>query len=330
MKLYRFDGVTSELELLPLAARRALDRAGLKLSLEGWRSLAREARERLVELGSDTDVDVPAVRDVCALASVAPTTLEPLPEESAEAPPRELLAALGPERPVPLGLWPLLSPLDRYALVKVARRGNPERLEAAYREIVGQSASSTHVGPQGGVRMVSVSGKPETLRRAVAESWVTLSPEAFARLEGADSPKGDVLATARLAGIQGAKRTADLIPLCHPLSLTHVKVQFELDPAASRVRVLAEAEVISRTGVEMEAMVAATTAALTIYDMLKSIDRFMSVGPTRLLEKSGGRSGHLRAPDDGKSVETSSASAKATSAVSGPTGETSFGKDEAR
>lgn len=80
----------------------------------------------------------------------------------------------------------------------------------------------------------------------------------------------------------------------------------------------------------MEAMVAATTAALTIYDMLKSIDRFMSVGPTRLLEKSGGRSGHLRAPDDGKSVETSSASAKATSAVSGPTGETSFGKDEAR
>ena len=143
--------------------------------------------------------------------------------------------------------------------------------------------------------MVRVSQKQPTTRRALAETWVSMSAEAFERLESATSPKGDVLGTARLAGILGAKRTSDLIPLCHPLSLTHAEVHFESHAAEQRVRVLAEVEVIDRTGVEMEAMMAASTAALTIYDMLKSVDRSMSIGPTRLLEKSGGRSGTFRA-----------------------------------
>jgi cyclic pyranopterin phosphate synthase len=124
-----------------------------------------------------------------------------------------------------------------------------------------------------------------------------MSRAAFERLENATAPKGDVLGTARLAGIQGAKRTSDLIPLCHPLSLTHAEVRFETDAPRSRVRVLAEVEVVDRTGVEMEALVAATTAALTIYDMLKSIDRGMTLGPSRLLEKSGGRSGDFVAEE---------------------------------
>jgi cyclic pyranopterin phosphate synthase len=249
----------------------------------------------LVALGQEPEVATERVSAACAGAEPPPESIEPLPDPHPEEPPQALRDALGEQRPLSAALWSVLTPLDRYALVKVASRGKPERLEAAYRELVGQSAASTHVGPAGGVRMVSVSAKSKTLRRAVAESWVTLSPEAFARLNAPDAPKGDVLGTARLAGIQGAKRTADLIPLCHPLSLTHVQVSFELFADSSRIRVLAEVEVIDRTGVEMEAMVAATTASLTIYDMLKSIDRFASIGPARLLEKSGGRSGHLRA-----------------------------------
>ncbi len=295
VKLYEFDGISPQLELIPLAARRALDCAGLKLSLGGFRHLDDAARHELVELGSALEVDVQRVQTVCAQAEPQPTVLEPAPEPSAEAPPFELVDVLGSERPIPPNLWPSLTPLDRYVLVKVALRGKPERIEAAYREIVGKSAVSTHVSPSGGVRMVSVTGKEPSARRALAESWVTMSREAFARLEAPDSPKGDVLSTARLGGILAAKKTADLIPLCHPLSLTHVEVRFEPDASESRVRILAEVEVIDRTGVEMEAMVAATTAALTIYDMLKSVDRAMQVGPTQLLEKSGGRSGDFRA-----------------------------------
>jgi molybdenum cofactor biosynthesis protein MoaC len=295
VELYQFDGISSELELVPLAARRALDRAGRKLSLEAWRHLDHAARRELVELGSEREVDVSRVVSVAGQAVPVPAAIEAVEDPPADAAPGILLEQLGPERPVPDNVWALLSPLDRYVLCKVASRGKPERLEAAYREIVGQSAHSSHVGPRGGVRMVSVSQKEPTARRAIAESWVTMSQEAFARLESASSPKGDVLGTARLAGIMGAKRTSDLIPLCHPLSLTHAEVRFESHAGEHRVRVLAEVEVIDRTGVEMEAMVAASTAALTIYDMLKSIDRSMSIGPTRLLEKSGGRSGHFRA-----------------------------------
>jgi cyclic pyranopterin phosphate synthase len=118
-----------------------------------------------------------------------------------------------------------------------------------------------------------------------------MSAEAFQKLRTADVAKGDVLGTARVAGIMGAKRTADLIPLCHPIALSKVTVEFELEEAERAVQVVAIAEAVDRTGVEMEALVAASVAALTIYDMLKGIDRAMVIGPTLLLEKSGGRSG---------------------------------------
>ncbi|MCH2109666.1 MAG: cyclic pyranopterin monophosphate synthase MoaC, partial [Polyangiaceae bacterium] len=130
-------------------------------------------------------------------------------------------------------------------------------------------------------------------RVALAESWVKMSQEAFQRLKSAESPKGDILATARLAGIMAAKKTADLIPLCHPLALTHLEVDFELEPNDHRLRVTCSASVFAATGVEMEAMVGVSIAALTIYDMLKSLDRGMSLGPTRLLKKTGGRSGEF-------------------------------------
>ncbi|HVU05147.1 MAG TPA: cyclic pyranopterin monophosphate synthase MoaC [Polyangiaceae bacterium] len=153
---------------------------------------------------------------------------------------------------------------------------------------------STHVAASGGARMVDVSEKRTTHRRAEARSLVTMSSAAFARLRAADVAKGDVLGTARIAGIMAAKRTHELIPLCHPIALTKVTVDLELDPVASAVRIATVAEATDRTGVEMEALVAASVAALTVYDMLKSIDRGMTLGPTELASKSGGRSGDYR------------------------------------
>ena len=136
--------------------------------------------------------------------------------------------------------------------------------------------------------MVDVGAKEATARRAVAEARVTMQPETAQRLREGRADKGDVLATARIAGIQAAKKTPDLIPLCHAIALTRVEVELTIEPEAVLVRATAEAR--DRTGVEMEAMVAASVAALTVYDMLKGVDRGMSFD-VRLLEKSGGRSG---------------------------------------
>jgi cyclic pyranopterin phosphate synthase len=142
--------------------------------------------------------------------------------------------------------------------------------------------------------MVDVARKPKTERRAVARGVVVMHPDTLARLAGRDAPKGEVLATARIAAIMAAKRTHELIPLCHPVALTHLEVLLDLDAAGSCVHVTAVAEAYDRTGCEMEAMVAVSTACLTLYDMLKGIDREMIVADVRLMEKLGGRSGHFK------------------------------------
>ena len=289
MKLYSFDGVDVALELLPLAARRALDATGLKVSLEAWRNLPLDKRRLISELGSAATVDAQRVENALPESQTLPIEASAEPDPSTV--PALLSDALGNSRPISPALWSALSPLDRYALLKVASRGKPERLNAAYLEIVGHSALSTHLGPQGGARMVDVSQKPASHRSAVAETRVTMSAEAFARVKSATAPKGDVLGTARLAGIMAAKRTAELIPLCHPLALTKLELHLELDDGASAIAVRATVEAFDRTGVEMEALTAVSVAALTVYDMLKGIDRAMEIGPTRLLSKSGGRTG---------------------------------------
>jgi len=289
VKLYSFDGVDGSLDLVPLAARRALDVAGLKVSLDVWRTLPLDARRVIGEAGSVPVVDIERVE--AALRNQPVTRIERSADPGISAVPSELSTPLGSKRPISQALWNALSPLDRYALVKVAGRGKPERLEAAYSEIVGHSALSTHLGPAGGARMVDVSQKTASLRHAVAESRISMSADAFARVKTATVPKGDVLGTARLAGIMAAKRTAELIPLCHPLALTKLDLALELDDAASAIAVRATVEAFDRTGVEMEALTAVSVAALTVYDMLKGIDRAMEIGPTRLVSKSGGRSG---------------------------------------
>ena len=156
------------------------------------------------------------------------------------------------------------------------------------------AAGLTHVDPEGSARMVDVGDKPVTERRAVARAVVRMSPATAAAVVAGDAPKGDVLGIARIAGIQAAKRTGELIPLCHPLGLDHVNVDAVVDAKAGKVTLTAEASVAARTGVEMEAMTAATVAALTVYDMVKGLERGVTVEEVALLEKSGGRSGAWR------------------------------------
>lgn len=149
----------------------------------------------------------------------------------------------------------------------------------------------SHVDERGQARMVDVGGKPETRREAVARGWVVMKPETLLLIQSGGLPKGDVLATARLAGIMAAKRTAELIPLCHPLPLDSVAVECRPDQASDAVEITATVHVTARTGAEMEALTAVAVAALTIYDMTKAVDRSMHIESVRLLRKSGGESG---------------------------------------
>ncbi len=151
----------------------------------------------------------------------------------------------------------------------------------------------THLDPVSGrVRMVDVGEKERTERRAVAEGSITMTPETFRTLVEGRVAKGDAFSAARIAGIQAAKRTPDWIPLCHPIALTHLSVDFDPDPSSFSVHVRGEARAVDRTGVEMEALVAVAAALLCLYDMLKAIDRGMVLSDICLLEKEGGRSGH--------------------------------------
>ena len=156
----------------------------------------------------------------------------------------------------------------------------------------------THVSRGGRPRMVDVSDKPATARRATAEAFVVLEQDTISAIVDGQMTKGDVLTVAEMAGVMAAKRTSELIPLCHPIALTDIVVEITPERAAGGVRIRASAATVSGTGVEMEAMTAASIAALTVYDMVKGVDRSAEVREVRLLDKSGGRSGEWHRPDD--------------------------------
>jgi cyclic pyranopterin monophosphate synthase len=155
-------------------------------------------------------------------------------------------------------------------------------------------AELTHIDDQGRVRMVDVSEKAVTDRRARAQAVVAMARETFDMIRDQRVKKGNVLETARIAGVMAAKRTSDLIPMCHPLKLTHAQVEFFPDADTHSIRIEATARILDQTGVEMEALTAASVAALTIYDMCKAYDRGMIISDVCLLEKSGGKSGHWK------------------------------------
>jgi cyclic pyranopterin phosphate synthase len=155
-------------------------------------------------------------------------------------------------------------------------------------------AELTHIDDQGRVRMVDVTEKAATDRRARAQAVVAMARETFELIRDQKVKKGNVLETARIAGVMAAKKTSDLIPMCHPLKLTHVQVDFFPDADTHSIRIEAAARILDQTGVEMEALAAASVAALTIYDMCKAYDRGMIISDVYLLEKSGGKSGHWK------------------------------------
>jgi cyclic pyranopterin phosphate synthase len=152
----------------------------------------------------------------------------------------------------------------------------------------------THINPSGHASMVDISDKPATARQAIAEASVTMQPDTLQLIITGGHAKGDVFATARIAGIQAAKKCADLIPLCHPLALTKISIDLQAEPAYNRVRIQALCKLSGKTGVEMEALTAVSIAALTIYDMCKAVDKTMVIGNVRVIEKQGGKSGDWR------------------------------------
>jgi cyclic pyranopterin phosphate synthase len=160
-------------------------------------------------------------------------------------------------------------------------------------------AEFTHLDAEGRVRMVDVTEKSPTVRTAVASAEVRMRPDTFDMIRDHKVKKGNVLETARIAGVMAAKRTADLIPMCHPLKLTHVQVDFAPDPSQHRIGIRASVRALDQTGVEMEALTAAAVAALTIYDMCKAHDREMTIAAIQLIEKSGGKSGVYQRRTDG-------------------------------
>jgi cyclic pyranopterin monophosphate synthase len=379
--VYAFEGLLPDLESPPIAARRALDHAGIRLPLEGWRSLSIEERQRVTFAGLPERVDAELVAGLLRRANPGPQRVAPVVDPDPSAAPEAMVRALEPGRAIDPKRWARLRAVDRYALAHTYRRAvarsafsllgeafdavlaanapAPEappatqasgRQTNAYRPAgfystvetppeprdavpvstrkpatysspppypypsplpprahEGGSRSpghgsippppgglSNHLTTAGEVRMVDVGKKPQTERRAVARGSVVMHPETLARLQGRDAPKGEVLATARLAAIMAAKRTHELVPLCHPVALTHVEVLLDLDVPGSSVHVTVVAGAFDRTGCEMEAMVAVTAACLTVYDMLKGIDREMVITEVKLLEKMGGRSGHFK------------------------------------
>ena len=292
--MYAFEAIGEDLPFLPLAARRVLDLLGRKMSLEAWLSLPPGQRRLLVRAGTEARVQV-AVLAVIDGAKPAPLAVPAVVEPGDDAPPDALVTALGIPRPLDATRWRSLRPLDRYALWKSA--GKPEKLGRAYDEILGGAPSPlTHLTPSGEAHMVNVGAKGETPRRAVASARVRTTRETVEAIAAGSIAKGDVLAVARVAGILASKRTPELVPLCHPVRTTSAAVELELDPAAGEVRVRATVEAVDRTGVEMEAMVAACVAALTVYDMIKSVDRWATIDGTRLEAKSGGKSGEVTRP----------------------------------
>ena len=294
---------------IPLAARRALDRAGLKLSLAAWRGLGMSQRRALISAGTAPAISVETVERIVAATEPPPSRITPRPDPDPDRVPVALVTALGERASDLVPRWQTLEPLERYVLDKLVPRGEggrPGRLYAALDHFVGakpkparaaepnRAKKPTHLDERGEARMVDVSEKPATKRVAVARARLTVESATLEALAGGRIEKGDALATARIAGIQAAKRTPELIPLCHGVALTSVEVALELVREPPSVLVTATARAFDRTGVEMEALVAASVAALTLYDMLKAIDRGMTVGDVTLLEKSGGRSGHYR------------------------------------
>ena len=287
---FPFEDAARDPELLSFSARRALDAAGVKLSLSGYQKTSPDFRRSLSSLGAEPDVPAPSVR---VLLAGLPGTSDCASFREGTEPTSRLCVELG-EGEVQL-LWPRLAGLARYTLEKIAASERVSeavrrsRLVEAAHYFQKEGAVLTHLDAAGRARMVEVGHKEVTERVAVAEGRVHLGPRASAALREGAGRKGDVLAVARIAGIQAAKKTPELIPLCHTVQLTSVEVQFSLE--GDSLLVTARARARDRTGIEMQALTAVSVSCLTVYDMLKAVDREMVLQELRVVGKAGGASG---------------------------------------
>jgi cyclic pyranopterin phosphate synthase len=303
MRIYEFEDIDEWLDTIPLAARRALETTGCKVSLVAWRRMRLPARVAVTSLGGERKIDGRGVRDLLVDENVPFEPVTAHAEPPGATVPPDVVRAFGEGRAPDPRAWRALAPLDRYVLARLSRRGRSEKLRRAFEEMTasedpaasgrlasadGGHALSTHLNARGEVHMVDVGGKDVTVRQATARARVRMLGETMARLRTGATPKGDVVATARVAAIMAAKRTPEIVPLCHAIALTRVDVDIALSDWGASVDVRVEAR--DRTGAEMEAMVGASAAALAIYDMLKGIDRGITFD-VALLAKSGGKSG---------------------------------------
>ncbi len=307
--VFPFEAILPEIDFLPIAARRALGHSGLRLTRDGWKSLGPSQRIQIVSLGASEKVLFDQVKSAAQQAFPMPDRMDATSDPLQNVIPLDLLRGYPF---ITLPVWNNWRSLDRFAMVYLLQRskelGDPTILDVAYEFLsrkgesvppisiqpTSSSQISTHINTQGRAQMVNVGDKAPTKRKAVATASVRMHRETLNRLVKHDTPKGEVLSVSRVAGIMAAKKTNELIPLCHSVALTNIEVLFDLDVSSSKVNVTAVAEAFDRTGVEMEAIVAASVASITIYDMLKGIDREMTIIEVQLLEKSGGKSGDYR------------------------------------
>jgi cyclic pyranopterin phosphate synthase len=294
MLVYDFEGIDDGLARIPLAARRAFQTTGCKVSPAAWRRLRGAARMSITSLGTTKKVDAKLVRDLLADENVAFTSTSLVRDPEGSSVPVEVARGLGGDRNLRASWWRALTPLDRFVLAYFAKSGRMKSLRRAFEEITKHAPPrsqqlSSHLTAKGEVHMVDVGGKDVTVRHAAARARVRMLGKTVSHLRAGSTPKGDVLATARVAAIMAAKRAPEIVPLCHSVALTCVAVDIELAAWGATVEVRVEAR--DRTGVEMEAMVGASAAALAIYDMLKGIDRGITFD-VALVAKSGGKSGN--------------------------------------
>jgi cyclic pyranopterin phosphate synthase len=276
--LYDSEGEKRDLGAMPIAARRALMIAGEILTAEGWKSLTLGDRRSVVMEGAKPAIDRAKIQDITHKANPPSDWGDAVTDPPVDDVPASLLAKLGDERPLELARWAALRPLDRFAFVLIADEGPDDRLARFYDGLFRKDEPRPQAASSGHFRMVST-------HRAVASARVQMRVESLALFLGSETTPEAVFAMARIAGIQAGKHASQFLPMCYPSPITKVDVICQADYASGSILIKATVDAVERSGVDTEAMVAATVAALTIVDFAKQTDRGVAVTDVQLVEE---------------------------------------------
>ncbi len=278
--IYEAEGEKRDLSVMPIAARRALMIAGEILTAEGWKSLTLGDRRTVVMEGAKTSIDRAKIQDITHKANPPSDWGDAITDPSAEEVPAELTEKLGADRPIETTRWAALRSLDRFAFMLVASEGPDDRLARFYDGLFRRQESARPAGQTGSghFRMVST-------HRALASARVQMRVESLALFLGGETTPDQMFAMARIAGIQAGKHASQFLPLCYPSPITKVEVICQADYASGSILIKATVDAVEKSGVDTEALVAATVAALTILDFAKHIDRGVAVTDVQLVEE---------------------------------------------